>query len=183
MKISENSGATRESHHRIGRYLAALVLAASIAVTGLGVVPAGAATSKGLVHLTVYAINTDGPKFRAVVSGAIRDYGPAVSNQGHTELTLDLSRGTFQLDVATLDEKLTTETADEPLYSATCSDYFHVSGTVAIVAHSGTGAYRGITGSFSSSIIVNEDQGSPCSSSQSQFQQILFLDAVGRISK
>src|SRR5580700_4392349 len=124
------------------RSIAVLLLATLTVVANLNAMAAGASTPHRTEHLTVFAVNTDGPKFVAIMSGVIADYGPAVSNQTSTELTLHLTRGTFKLDVALLDAKLVAETAGEPLYSATCSDYFKVTGNVTIVANSGTGAYR-----------------------------------------
>ncbi len=49
----------------------------------------------------------------------------------------------------------------EPLYAATCSDYFQVTATVPIVAGSGSRAYAGIKGKFSLTLTGNEDQKTP----------------------
>src|SRR5580658_4469044 len=114
----------------IRRTFAVMVVAALMVVGSVGSIAAATSAPKGTEHLTVFAVNTDGPKFVAIMSGVIADYGPAVSNQTSTELTLHLTRGTFKLDVALLDAKLVAETAGEPLYSATCSDYFKVTGSV-----------------------------------------------------
>jgi hypothetical protein len=172
-----------EDFRTLRRATAALVLATLIVVAGFSAIPARATTSNGRVHITVFAVNTDGPKFEAIISGAIADYGLVVENQKSTELTLHLAKGTFSLNVATLDAKLVAETASEPLYSATCSDYFRVKGTVTIVTDSGTGAYRRIAGTFGSSITVNEDQGPPCSHASTPFRQIFILDGVGSVSE
>ena len=40
--------------------------------------PAAAATG-GTAHLMIYAVNTDGAYWHAIVSGVIGDHGPAVS--------------------------------------------------------------------------------------------------------
>jgi len=161
----------------VKRLLSVLVIALLMASTN-----AGAATPAGIEHLTIFAVNTDGPKFEAIVSGDIADYGSAVSNQRNTELTLHLTKGTFSVDVATLDAKLVAESADEPLFASTCSDYFKVSGMITIIAKSGTGTYRRIAGTFDSSITVNEDQGPPCKHSLALFRQIFFLDGIGHVS-
>jgi hypothetical protein len=165
------------------RLVAVLILATLIVVASLSAIAAGASTPKRTEHLTVFAVNTDGPKFVAIMSGDIADYGPAASSQDNTELTLHLTKGTFKLNLAILDAKLVAETAREPLYSANCSDYFKVKGSVTIVADSGTGAYRQIVGTFDSSITVNEDQGPPCKHASTPFRQILVLDGVGNVSK
>ena len=56
----------------------------------------------------VYSINSDGPDFRAVVTGAVGDYGPAVTvhpdgtvDPSHSsELELKLTAGSFRLSIA-----------------------------------------------------------------------------------
>jgi hypothetical protein len=67
------------------------------------------------------------------------------------------------------------------LRDGTFSDYFHVTASVPVVAGSGTGAYRGIGGSFSLTLTGNEDQKSPpC---QPGFaSQILVLIGSGTVS-
>jgi hypothetical protein len=164
------------------RIIAVVAVATLMVVGGFVSIAAAASTPKGTEHFTVFAVNTDGPKLVAIMSGVIADYGSVVSNQKNTELTLHLTKGTFRLNVAKLDAKLVAETASEPLYSATCSDYFKVMGSVTIVADSGTGSYRQIAGTLESSITVNEDQGPPCNSS-TPFRQIFVLDGVGIVSK
>ena len=72
----------------------ATVLAGVLAVTGCaasaastGAASPSAATTSAAApaaardnaHLMVYSINSDGPDFRAIVTGAIGDYGPAVT--------------------------------------------------------------------------------------------------------
>jgi hypothetical protein len=165
-----------------GRIIAVWAVATLMVAGGFVSIASAATTPKATEHLTVFGVNTDGPKFMAIVSGVIADDGPVVSNSKNTELTLHLTKGTFKLNVAKLDAKLVTETANEPLYAATCSDYLKVMGTATIVAGSGTGSYRKIAGSFESSITVNEDQGPPCNASP-PFRQIFILDGVGVVSK
>jgi hypothetical protein len=41
-------------------------------------VPA-ASSAGGTANIVLYSVNSDGPDFRAVVTGAIGDYGPAVT--------------------------------------------------------------------------------------------------------
>ena len=63
----------------------------------------------------------------------------------------------------------------------TCSDYFHVTGTVPVVAGSGTGAYRGVGGSFTLTLTGNEDQKAPpCGPGFAS--QILVLTGSGALS-
>ena len=59
----------------------------------------------GKVNVIIWSIDSDGPDFQAILSGAIGDYGPAVTvlpdgkvDPQHTnELELDLRQGTFRL--------------------------------------------------------------------------------------
>jgi hypothetical protein len=97
------------------------------------------------------------------------------------EMELELRDGTFRLYIEGIASKFRAQTAHEPAYGTTCSDYFHVTASVPVVAGSGTGAYRGIGGSFSLTLTGNEDQKSPpC---QPGFaSQILVLIGSGTVS-
>lgn len=69
----------------------------------------------------------------------------------------------------------------EPLYAATCSDYFQVTATVPIVAGSGSRAYAGIKGKFSLTLTGNEDQKTPpCGPGFAR--QILTIIGSGTVS-
>jgi hypothetical protein len=123
------------------------------------------------------------------LSGAIGDYGPAVTvlpdgktDPEHTsEMELELRHGTFRLYIEGITGKFRAQTAHEPAYGTTCSDYFHVTASVPIVAGSGTGAYRGIGGSFSLTLTGNEDQKTPpCEPGFAS--QILVLIGSGTVS-
>ena len=73
------------------------------------------------------------------------------------------------------------QTAHEPLYPATCSDYVKVTATVPVVAGSGTGAYRGIHGNFSSTLTGYEDEKTqPCGGGF--LAQIIELTGSGTVS-
>jgi hypothetical protein len=94
----------------------AAILGAALALADC--TPAAAQTSAkpavtrvhGTAHLVIYSVNSDGPDFRVVLSGAIGDYGPAVAvypdgkvdPEHDSELELKLSRGTFRLNIAGL---------------------------------------------------------------------------------
>ena len=92
--------------------------------------------------MTIWSIDSDGPDFQAILSGAIGDYGPAVTvlpdgkvDPEHTsEMELELRHGTFRLYVDGIASKFRAVSAHEPPYAATCSDYFHVTATVPVVA-------------------------------------------------
>jgi hypothetical protein len=176
---------------------AAVVLAAVGGLLGAGASSASAATVPGhaadelhgKVNVIIWSIDSDGPGFQAILSGAIGDYGPAVTvlpdgkvDPEHTnEMELDLRQGTFRLYIDGIASKFRAQTSQEPVYAATCSDYFNVSAEVPIVAGSGTGAYRGISGNFSLTLSGDEDQKTPpCGAGFAR--QVLLLTGSGTVS-
>ena len=149
------------------------------------------ASLPGLTHVTAYSINTDNPILASVVSGAIGDYGPAeevspgstgVSAHGG-ELELKLTRGTFRLNIADIDAKFVHGTSHEPVFPRTCSTYVSVSDAVPIVPGSGTGAYRGVAGTFAMTLTLNEVHSSPCTTSLSILRQVIMLSGAGKITE
>jgi len=177
----------------------AVVLAGALAATGCAgsAATAGAAATSATVsaaakdnaHLMVYSINSDGPDFRAIVTGVIGDYGPAVTvfpngkvDPSHThDLELKLTRGSFKLSVTWLDKKFVAVTTHEPIYPRTCSDYMAASATMPIVPGSGTGAYRGISGSFQATITADEVEKTPCQPVGAIQYQALVIRGPGRV--
>jgi hypothetical protein len=165
---------------------AASTAATSTAATGTAAAPAAADAA----HLMVYSINSDGPDFRAIVTGAIGDYGPAVTvfPDGKTDpshahdLELKLTRGSFKLSLTELDKKFVAVTSHEPIYPRTCSDYMTASAPMAIVPGSGTGAYRGISGRFAVTITGDEVEKKPCRPVGAFLWQALVLRGPGRVS-
>ncbi len=183
----------------------ATVLAGAVAATGCAASAAstGAATTSAATtsaaapaaardnaHLMVYSINSDGPDFRAIVTGAIGDYGPAVTvfpngqvDPSHThDLELKLTRGSFKLSITELDQRFVAVTTHEPIYPRTCSDYMTASAPMAIVPGSGTGAYRGISGRFAVTITADEVEKKPCQPAGAIQYQALVLRGPGRVS-
>src|SRR5580693_5413648 len=73
-----------------------------------------AAPVSGKANIMVYSINSDGPDFEAVVTGAVGDYGPAgtvhpdgtVDPEHTSEMELRLTHGSFRLGIAGLDAKI-----------------------------------------------------------------------------
>jgi hypothetical protein len=149
------------------------------------------ASSPGLTHITAYSINTDNPVLTSVVSGAIGDYGPAeeISPGGSGgsahggELELTLTRGTFRLDIAGLDAKFVQGTSHEPVFPGTCSTYVSVRDAVPVVPGSGTGAYRGIAGTFTMTLTLTEVHKSPCTTSLSILRQVIVLSGAGVVAR
>jgi len=150
-----------------------------------------AAATGGKANIMIYGVNTDGAYWHAIVSGVIGDYGPAVSIYPHgevdpahnSELELRLAHGSFRLSVAALDKKFVTAGSHTPIYPKTCTDLISVTGTTPIVAGSGTGAYRGIRGSFPVTLTLNEVEARPCQPSPGAFRaQLITVAGSGTIS-
>jgi hypothetical protein len=126
--------------------------------------PAGpqASTARGTVQISGYSSN-DGPKSVVVLTGAIGDYGDAVrtatvgqNGAQYTQLHLSLTRGSFRLNVAGIENQLVTDFRYFPSKSRTCSGVVTVNGTAPIVSGSGTGAYKGISGALQLTTTVHE---------------------------
>ncbi len=176
------------------RPLATILSVAFAAAASLGSAAAAAprlpaSGVHGEVHLAIWSVDSDGPDFQAVLSGAIGDYGPAVTvlpdgkvDPEHTsEMELKLQHGTFRLYIYAIASKFRAQTAHEPLYAATCSDYVNATATVPVVAGSGTGAYRGIQGHFYSTLTGYEDEKTqPCGGGF--LAQIIELTGSGTVS-
>jgi len=189
---------------------AAALLAGALAITGCSSATArtsttGSATAKttaagsaagaasaagGQVHILVYSNNSDGPDLRAVLDGTIGDYGPGVTvypdgkvdPEHNSELQLNLTRGSFRLNIAELDQRFTAVTSHEPIYPRTCSDYVSVSVPVAVVAGSGTGSYKNISGSFTVTITGNEDEKPPCQGPTTFLWQVITMSGSGTVA-
>src|SRR5262252_5743016 len=89
-----------------------------------------AATTGGTANIMIYAVNTDGAYWHAIMSGMIGDYGPAVSiypngqvDPAHnSQMDLRLTHGSFRLSIAALVKKFVKAAAHEPIYPKTCTD-------------------------------------------------------------
>ena len=161
------------------------------AATGVSAKARAAAAAGGTANIMIYGVNTDGSYFHAIVSGVIGDYGPAVSiypdgkiDPAHnSEMELRLTHGRFRLSIAALDKAFVKATSHEPIYPKTCTDLVRVTATTPIVAGSGTGAYRGIRGSFPVTITLNEVEARPCQPSPGAFRaQLITVAGSGTVS-
>lgn len=150
-----------------------------------GNAPSGTSLASGTsqANILLYNINSDGPCYRALLTGAIGDYGPAVAvypdgkvDQDHSnEMELNLSRGTFRLNIAQLEKEFLAHALQHhPTYPATCSVSDSITVPTPIVAGSGTGAYRGVTGTFTITVTAEEDLYRPCNSPTKQWEVILL---------
>jgi hypothetical protein len=156
---------------------------------------AGATTSTrplaaGTVHLTDYTDN-DGPTSTVILTGAIGDYGNAQSvnpdgsvNTAHnSQLSLMLTHGSFRLDIAELDKKLAAVLANLPVNTTTCSGMASVTGRVPVVAGSGTGSYKEISGTFTLAVTLDEIyRPTGCSETGSYLAQSIVTTGSGTVS-
>jgi hypothetical protein len=151
---------------------------------------AGRPAVAGTVHFSGFSQNSDGPDFTVVLSGAVGDYGPAVSvhpngtvDPDHTsQLSLRLKKGTFRLSIARLDKAIVTATGRWKT-NRTCSVHATVTAPTPVVAGSGTGLYRGIKGSLTMTVTIDEVDSRPCRAGTSPFvAQLIFLVGSGAVS-
>jgi hypothetical protein len=100
--------------------------------------------SNGTVHIIAYGDGA-GAGETDIFTGAIGDSGSGISVDAN---------GTFRVSVTALDKKISSAFNSFQPNTSTCSGYISVSGTAPIVSGSGTGAYSGISGSFSVTVTV-----------------------------
>lgn len=145
----------------------------------------------GEAHIMVYSINSDGPFFRVILTGAVGDYGPAVTvypdgrvDPRHTsDVELKLTHGSFRLRIASIDRKIVSAFGHFPANPRTCSGTVTVAGTAPVVADSGTGWYRGISGSFRMTVTIDEVDVKPVCNGTSKFLwQVILLAGAGTVS-
>jgi hypothetical protein len=158
--------------------------------TAGGTTSAAALTAGGNVHLTDYTDN-DGPTSTVILAGAVGDYGKAQSvnpdgsvTTGHdSQLNLMLTHGSFRLDMAELDKKFVAVLANLPVNTTTCSGTASVSGAVPIVAGSGTGSYKGIRGTFTLTVILDEVyRPTGCNETSTYLSQSIVVTGPGSVS-
>jgi hypothetical protein len=173
---------------------AALAITSCASATASATRPASETAAGGgtsTAHLMVYSINSDGPDFRAILTGAVGDFGSAVTvhpdgsvDPDHTsEIELQLTHGSFRLSIASLDAKIVTAYRHWPSNVSTCSSSISVTAAVPVVAGSGTGSYRGIRGSFTVTGTIDEVDVKPVCNGTSKFlSQVTLLAGSGTVS-
>ena len=148
-------------------------------------------TINGAAHIMAYSINSDGPHFQAIVTGAVGDYGPGVTvhpdgtvDPQHTsQLELKLAHGSFRLSIAAADKAVVRAYQHFPSNPATCSGGITVSAPAPVVAGSGIGRYRGITGEFTLTVKIDEVDVKPVCNGTSKFlSQLILMDGTGAVS-
>lgn len=145
---------------RNGRVLVgALMLGATmLGGTSLGATALGATAhtpSGGTVHLIAYGDGAGAGEID-VLTGAIGDSGFGISVDANgttdpakgTEQNFSLVHGSFRVSTQAIDQKINTAFNNFKPDPTTCSGMISVSGTAPIVSGSGTGAYVGISGTF-----------------------------------
>jgi hypothetical protein len=175
---------------------AAVALNTSAALAGTGAPAARGITSApasgGHVFFTSYQ-NDDLPGATVVLSGAISDFGEAVSvlpngtvdPEHSSQFNLSLTQGSFRIVIGPLHVKLLNALNHAPYNLRTCSGHVAVTGAAPVVAGSGTGAYKGISGNFKLTITGNEVDAKPgCQpfSGSALLAQSIFIAGSGTVS-
>ena len=174
---------------------AAVGAEAARSVAGVAAAPSvtRAPASGGHVFFTAYQ-NDDLPGATVVLSGAIGDFGAAVSvlrngmvdPEHSSQLNLALTQGTFRIVIGPLHLKLEDALSHAPYSLRTCSGHVAaVTGTAPVVPGSGTGAYKAIRGSFTLTITANEVDAKPgCTpfSGTALLAQSIFVTGSGTVS-
>jgi hypothetical protein len=148
--------------------------------------------SGGIVRITGYSDN-DGPTSSVVVTGVIGDFGRAVrtdapgsSDAEYNELDLQLTRGSFGLNIVHLESELDAAISGHfPTNAMTCSGEIVVSSGAAIDSGSGTGAYKGLSGTLALTITINEVESPPhCPNTDTSpfLAQTVFISGSGKVS-
>lgn len=143
-----------------------------------------------MVHFSGFSQNSDGPDFAVVLSGAVGDYGPAVTvfpngkvdPEHQHQISLRLKKGSFRLHFAPLDKAIVAATS-RWAKNPTCSFHANVTAPTPVVAGSGTGLYKAIKGSLTMTVTIDEVDIKPCPGGTSKFlSQNIFLVGSGRVT-
>jgi len=142
------------------------------------------------VHFSGFSHNSDGPDFTVVLSGAVGDYGQAVTvfpngkvdPEHQHQLSLRLKKGSFRVHFARLDKAIVAATS-RWAKNPTCSFHANVTAPTPVVAGSGTGLYKGIKGSLTLTVTIDEVDIKPCPGGTSKFlSQDIFLVGSGKVT-
>jgi hypothetical protein len=145
----------------------------------------------GSVHILDYSINSDGPDSHVILTGAVGDYGPATSvypdgkvDPGHnSEMELKLTHGSFRLGFADLETQIVSAFKHWPSNKRTCSGTISFTGSAPIVAGSGSGLYKGVSGIFTVNVIIDEVDMKPVCNGTSKFlSQAIVISGSGNVS-
>jgi hypothetical protein len=191
-------GSTRSGRlTALGACAAAVLMAAGCTSAGHGGQASATAAaarhgSSSDVHFMDYSVNSDGPDSSVIVTGAVGDYGRGITvhpdgtvDPGHaSELELRLTRGSFRLEIARLDQAIVHAYAHWPSNQQTCSGSITVTAATPIVAGSGTGMYSGIGGALTASATIDEVDVKPECNGTSPFRaQVILITGSGTITQ
>jgi hypothetical protein len=131
-----------------------------------------------------------GPDFRAILTGAVGDYGPMVTvhpdgtvDPQHTsQASVRVRSGSFRLNIKRLDQEIVKGTGHWPKYSPTSSFHLSVTAPVPIVAGSGTCAYRDISGSLTMTAMIDEVDRAHTNAGGAFLAQIIVMTGSGTVS-
>jgi hypothetical protein len=144
--------------------LGSLLFGGGATLLGVSLTSAAASTvSKGTVHVISYGDGT-GTGATTIFTGAIGDSGSGISIDANgtvnpangTEQEFSLVHGSFSVSTTALDKKISSAFNNFRPNSSTCSGFVTATGTAPIVSGSGTGAYVGISGSFTVTFVFGE---------------------------
>lgn len=163
---------------------------ASASTAGAAAKPVATDGQRGTTHLMIWSLNSDGPYFQEIVTGAVGDYGKGetvlpdgtVDPEHTSELQLTMTHGSFRLGIAAIGRGV-VDSKRWRWNTANCSGRVSFTAQAPIVAGSGTGAYRGITGTFGVTVTIEEVDVKPvCNGTSGFLSQIILLDGTGSVS-
>lgn len=164
---------------------AAVILGAVFAATvGCASVSSAAQPTAAPTHLVIWMVNSDGLSEHVILTGAVGDYGAGQSTPDRSQTLLTLSRGTFKVSTARIDSDFVHHDTHWPYDAATCSIHGSLTDPVPIVPGSGTGAYRGISGTFTMTITLDEDwqRKAGCNETTPFQAQLITIEGTGAIN-
>jgi hypothetical protein len=141
-------------------------------------------------HLLIWSVNSDGPYFQEVVTGAVGDYGKGetvlpdgtIDPEHTSQLQMNMTHGSFRLSIAAIGRGV-VDTERWQWNKANCSGRVSFRAQAPVVAGSGTGDYRGITGTFDVTVTIEEVDVKPvCNGTSGFLSQLILLDGTGSVS-
>ena len=153
-----------------------------IAVSG-GLAWANGASNGGEVHLYEADTALSGNFGTVVLTGAVTDHG--IDHQGVAGggviNKLVLSKGSFEINVGGFGDTL-----DFPVNPKTCSSDGSATAQVPIVDGTGTGAYKGISGTLDATVstasIVPRLANRDCNTNATRYPGVLIASGTGTVS-
>jgi hypothetical protein len=172
-------------HKRGAKFAVPLaVVSAAVLAVSTGLALASGTSGGRLIHVYEADTNLSGNLGTVVLTGAITDHGTDCQGCDLTNgyNVLDLSKGSFEIDVSKVGNKLDNLPVDQ----TTCSSDGTVTGPVPIVPNSGTGAYQGISGALnvhvSAASVLPRLENGECDTNATQYPGILIVKGSGTVT-